>query len=100
MHRKHEIANKETRRLRKRETKLGESLTVTKTRRKGGLFSRWTSAMFSRRELCDGRLWDLVGGLGEDRGEYLKGQTCGARIARVNRARCVRLELVSYPDTR
>jgi len=43
-HREHENVKGRLRRLRKREAKLGKSLTVAKMRRSGGLTSAWISA--------------------------------------------------------
>jgi hypothetical protein len=89
-HREHEIASKVSRRLRKRETRLGKVLTVIKNAsRRRIAFGVDLGDVFLGESLCD-RLGDWSRGSRGSGGRYLKEQTCGARIACANRARWVR----------
>jgi len=100
VHRKHEIANKESQRLRKGETRLGMKLTGQKhdaaeNRARRGSWRSISARTMQRPALGFGR------GVSRGSGRLFKGAQCAGQGS-LTRIACggYELELESYPDTR
>ena len=86
VHREHEIASKESRRLRKRETRLGKVLTGTKMRRSDGLLSEQISATFYGSAAAAARPRVGAVGFGGAVALFKAPSACGASQPRGSRA--------------
>jgi hypothetical protein len=98
VHREHEIASKESRRLRKLETRLGKVLTGTKMRRSDGLLSEQISATFYGSAAAAARPRVGAGGFGGAGALFKAPSACGASQPRGSRATVAQLGQTPAPS--